>query len=619
LGARVFGETNLVSNTTIKVLKSKLSNYQATAWLDKAGNVTIEALTQPIDVAITGGANGTVSYSGGTEGFPGTTPADNATSFEAYEAEPVTITATPDGGKVATMYVDGVKVSSPYTINAVAQTGHKVKVVFSDPFKTWTGATDTNWGTAGNWEGVVVPGTTDNVLIPKVTRFPILIAATEVNSIRFEPGAEIGGQQHLTANAFVQYDLSYTPKTWRILSMPLTSATVGNFSFSGTPAAKFLTFKASGNHAGWQNMTSSNLGDPLSAGDAFAYGVESLTGALLVDQTLELSGQLQKTSFSKQYANGTDEIGSGGYFAVAGNPFMSTISYAALQTGTDINETGYYTWNGSTNAFVSQEKTVPIAPLQGFVVYGAGSGNFSLTFNPVTLATGAGGSTLKSSSEQAKLTVTASNGTGSSSTVILNRENGQATFNGRVDLPALMSDVSDVPQIYTLKQSASGASVALGINVVSSDDAAIPLGISTIGTGEVKLTFSGMDAYDATVTLHDRGQATDLTSQSAVEYTLTDYQPSADNSLYISFSPRSTTEAAAPSEAAATVYSSNGVVHALSAASIVSVSVYNLQGALVASSTVNAPSYACRVAPGIYAVRVVTAQGVQTVKLVVSD
>jgi hypothetical protein len=418
--------------------------------------------------------------------------------------------------------------------------------------------------------------------------------------------------------------------------MPLTYATakVGEFTFENKqPPVKFLKFKAMNNNAGWEAVT--NKETTIAAGDAFAYGVESHDGALLTDQILELprnsatGGKLVDTSLTKEYDNGNDEIdGTTGAFAVAGNPFMSTISYDDLQDENSgvINASGYYVWDGtasSNGAFVLQEVSESdedlIAPLQGFVVFGNATGDnkFSLTFDPATLA-GSGGGVLKSSSSPAKLTVSASNGTASTRAVILNKENGGTTFNSNVDLPKLMSGASDVPEIYTLKQTAAGKSVALGINVVNTDNIVIPLGIST-STDNIKLTFSGMDTYNAVVTLYDRSQVIDLTGQETAEYTLNNYQPSGDNSLYISLSPRSTTEAAAADASAVTVYSSNGAIYALSTAAnpIVSLSVYNLQGALVSSSVVNAPVYTGNVASaGIYVVKVVTTQGVQSVKLI---
>ncbi|MDR2475446.1 MAG: T9SS type A sorting domain-containing protein, partial [Bacteroidales bacterium] len=324
-----------------------------------------------------------------------------------------------------------------------------------------------------------------------------------------------------------------------------------------------------------------------------------------------------------------------GTFAVVGNPFMSSISYSSFAlNNTGLNLTGYYAWDGTAKVFGTGLDA--IAPLQGFVIYNSTGGDvtdeldkFTLTF-PIGLATGSGLGTLKSAQETAQMTVSASNSAGTARTIILNKDNGGTVFNGIVDLPKLMSSINTLPDLYTLKPSTTGSSVALGINVVNTNSITIPLAIHTSYTGAITLSFSGMDAWDAVVSLCENGvPVADLTGKASCDYTfdyaptLVDGKPVANESRFsISLSPAVTTDAAGTAAAApVAVYSRDGAIHAISSAAnpIVSVSVYTLQGALVSTAAVNAPVYTAKAPQGVCIVKVVTGQGAQTVKLVISD
>ena len=56
---------------------------------------------------------------------------------------------------------------------------------------TWTGATDTDWSTASNWDscGGVIPQSADSVIIPNVTNDPILDADITINDLTLQPDA----------------------------------------------------------------------------------------------------------------------------------------------------------------------------------------------------------------------------------------------------------------------------------------------------------------------------------------------------------------------------------------------------------------------------------------------
>lgn len=57
---------------------------------------------------------------------------------------------------------------------------------------TWTGATDTDWHTAGNWSSGTVPILTEKVIIPgSLTNYPIITAAAASQSLIVQDGASV--------------------------------------------------------------------------------------------------------------------------------------------------------------------------------------------------------------------------------------------------------------------------------------------------------------------------------------------------------------------------------------------------------------------------------------------
>ncbi len=68
-------------------------------------------------------------------------------------------------------------------------------------FASWTGTNSTDWNDAGNWDVNTVPTISTAVVIPVVTNYPVLTAATNVGCIKIITGATISmnGQSLTTA------------------------------------------------------------------------------------------------------------------------------------------------------------------------------------------------------------------------------------------------------------------------------------------------------------------------------------------------------------------------------------------------------------------------------------
>jgi hypothetical protein len=224
-----------------------------------------------------------------------------------------------------------------------------------------------------------------------------------------------------------------------------------------------------------------------------------------------------------------------------------------------------------------------------------------------------------------KLDIVARNTTAAVRTFIAKREEGGDTFGSR-DARKLIDAIGNIPEVYTLKPLGTKM-IATAANIINSDDLVIPAGIATARSGEIILAFTGMDTYNAQITLIDTeaNAERDLTGLSAYEYTF-NYTPNLQNGqvianedrFFIRFSPANVTGLGgdvARHVSTTTVYASRQTIHIVSPDPVREISVYTPQGILVYNAAdVNTIK---NVTPGIYIVKAVTAKGVKTTKLMV--
>jgi hypothetical protein len=339
-------------------------------------------------------------------------------------------------------------------------------------------------------------------------------------------------------------------------------------------------------------------------------------------------------------------------FALVGNPFMASLDFNNLQAANSekIAPT-YQVWTGAgytgysisvnshafgilNRASVADPLTHYIAPLQSFIVQktvGFEPGeNEVLAFN--TSMTEVNTAKLRSVASDANtLDIVARNEEAEVLTFIAQREGGQTAL-CNLDARKLMNGISRVPEIYTLKPSGNGRT-AVGANLIDGNNQLIPLGLATSYAGDISFTFTGMDNYQAAISLVDiaANREIDLTGLDSYEYTF-HYTPAQSNGqvvanedrFFIRFSPTNLTGLPELASASITVYGTEGLIHLVSsnANPINQVSAYNLQGALVyESEALNTAYYTTRqaLAPGVYVVKVVSKKGVQNVKLVIKS
>jgi uncharacterized repeat protein (TIGR02543 family) len=498
----------------------------------------------------------------------------------------------------------------------------------------------TDWTLANNWSDGV-PGEITKVNIPKSTSYPVLTTETTVDEIHFEAGAELGRQDLLTCNeATVEYAIT-TPDRWYMLSVPIQGIKTESFYHGGNPSVYLKKFYPAGETVNWKSITS--LNEDLTIGDGFVYQTKGAVSGTLVGNLVSNPTNVLLTPGS---------VNDDGYgdspFAVVGNPFMTTIDFEQFAaTNSQQISPNYLIWTGAgftgftpNGVWGTEVPAVtpapttdygPITPLQSFFVEHTGENDLSLTFNVEThSANPTERGVLRSVANPSdKLTIVAGTGKSSVLTFIANREGGQNTLSSK-DARKLFAEINDLPDIYTLKPSEKGL-IAVGANIINSNDIDIPVGISTTYRGNLTLTFEGMDNYQSDITLIDKfeNRVIPLTGLDRYEYTF-NYEPAVDakqsilptnDRFVIRFAPTTATDVRAHAEQTLSVFGQNGAIHALSAASdpIRRIAVYNVQGiAVYQNNQVNSPT--CITDPqavGVYIVKVTTEKKEQTVKLII--
>jgi hypothetical protein len=199
--------------TEINVVRDlQMSNYPNSHFIIQTGTKTDEI--------------GEVTWTNGPNGIDGVTWVDQ-----------LSVTTGNEYKNVARVNVPVADATARYVRYYVpAETGNQTRIfevtvlgksVPAEPVTfIWSGSGTTNWYTKTNWESTnnSVPTFRDNIIIPQndENNYPVLTEAgpVNVNSITFEPGAELGGQQYLNVTGTVHVRKTFTPQTWYPMGFP---------------------------------------------------------------------------------------------------------------------------------------------------------------------------------------------------------------------------------------------------------------------------------------------------------------------------------------------------------------------------------------------------------------
>ncbi|MCK3685501.1 hypothetical protein [Maribellus sp. YY47] len=200
--------------------------------------------------------------------------------------------------------------------------GDEVTFTTSSAELTWDGSEGTDWHTAGNWDGNIVPTSDYNVTIPAgLTNYPTLSSSGVCNDLTIQSSSSstgsLLGQENLTVNGTVTVEQYLTGNAWHLVSSPAPGGEIFSFLLSNA------NIPANGDSRGmmdydepsndWNEFFTDAEGGSLTAGKGFslrtnADGVVRYTGTLA-------SGTVSPT---------VSRTGNYGWNCV-GNPFPSAI------------------------------------------------------------------------------------------------------------------------------------------------------------------------------------------------------------------------------------------------------------------------------------------------------
>ena len=335
----------------------------------------------------------------------------------------------------------------------------------------WTGTTDSDWHTAGNWSGGV-PTTGTDVTIPAgATNYPTIGGLAQCNSIFVESGASLLDNGNLiTGSATVERD--YSGNVWHLIAAPVDGPLAGIFT------GLYLQSHDEPSNAYVEII---DVNTPINAGQGYAVWNPNGVGP----HTASYSGSLNYsvTRSLTRSAAGTDNG-----WNLVGNPFPSSIDWGSAGISkTNVGGSTYRldaggsgswaVWNGTVG---TNGATQYIASGQGFFVSvnDDGSTTGSLTFGN---AARVHDNTTFFKAEPADIVKLRVSGNGfTDETAVYFRSEASIGFDNQMDAYQIPSLEESAPYIY------SCGNGGMSINVLP-EVQTVPLNVN-IGTQEGNFT-----------------------------------------------------------------------------------------------------------------------------------
>ncbi len=191
---------------------------------------------------------------------------------------------------------------------------------------TWSGATDTDWFTATNWDNGV-PGATTDVTVPAgLTNYPTITAAASCNTLAMAEGATLLGFENLTLTGDATFTQNLTGGTsgggkddenaiYHMVSSPVVGAT----AISVFPSTSFVRSYDEVTE-NWVNLTGT---DVLAAGTGYSLWMPD------GDETVTYTGALNTATVSKTgltLSGATPDPNYNGWHLL-GNPFPAALDF----------------------------------------------------------------------------------------------------------------------------------------------------------------------------------------------------------------------------------------------------------------------------------------------------
>ncbi len=463
----------------------------------------------------------------------------------------------------------------------------------------WTGATDNDWGTAGNWENDAVPELYEIAVIPEgVTNYPTITSAVTLNAIDVASGAS------LIANAAVTGDVTYNralTANWHLVSSPVAGETIEDIIANHTLATG----------------TGTNIGIAPYVGGAWDYQADDSMGSLDGQGYSILLAAAGDVSFTGTVNTAdVDQAVVAGDYNLVGNPYTSYVNLGGFlgANTTLLTEETVWLWNGSSYDVYNTGTPFEIAPGQAFFVESANGGN--VTFAAANQSHQA--DTFQREEPTANFELSITTNENSASTKVLYVDGKTIGFDNGYD-SSVFEGVASSFNVYT--DIVSGEESKLAIQTLPTDNVtAIPVGLVVSAGEEITFSAEGTNLPEGSELYLEDKETGAFTNLSETTYKVTlDSDANGSGRFAIHTAAKSLSTADVSLDAVSIYASSQNELTVSGLTSEGSVAIYSILGKQVASASVNAGSNNISLpslTAGVYVVKVTTELGDTTKKII---
>jgi surface protein len=254
----------------------------------------------------------------------------------------------------------------------------------------WDGSSGTDWNTADNWSGGVVPNITHIVVIPDVANDPIIALGVEANCnnlivdnsvcLTVQSGGSLIVQGTSNGNVKIQRYIeaanwSIWNDGWHFLSSPVADYDIAASNFSVATAADYDFYAWSEPENLWVNFKTGN--DPsfvsVNGSDDFELG-HGYMAAYKNAETKDFTGNINTSNVNISGLNISDVAASSSWHLL-GNPYSSGLTWDASWTKSDIG-TSIQIWKeaGPSYTVITTAEEGVIPATNGFMVQATADG-----------------------------------------------------------------------------------------------------------------------------------------------------------------------------------------------------------------------------------------------------
>ena len=364
---------------------------------------------------------------------------------------------------------------------------------------TWTGASNTDWATAGNWDSGV-PSNSNNVTVPDVANAPIIgattgavtndLTITEPDGINIIAGGSliVSG----TSSGNITYTRNLATTNWYLVSSPVVGQTyndayvTANGIASGTGSNRGIAPYVTGDDS-WDYM---QAGESLTFTPGSGYSVKRSTAG-----DISFTGTMPVDNVSIAITNGYNLVGNPYPSYIAANTNADNANNILTVNNSILSEATLWMWNQSSSSYdvINQgSSSMDIAPAQGFFM--KTSGNNTLSITEAMQSHQSSDSFQRLSNERPEISIVLSDGENTRDTDIYYIDGTTTGFDNGYD-STTFSGAANSFSIYThLVANSNGQDLAIqSLPNSSLDTMIIPVGITAAAGEEISISANAIN------------------------------------------------------------------------------------------------------------------------------